>query len=212
MSLAANQSLGSTGSSGLKGEAIVEGGRARGSIAMTEPKSFFDHTIIGEISFDVPLLTRDSVPAKRLTDAKKLENSGKLLIDDKPVILASVVAYEVKVSDGKQTAILFTEKPINLSKLKESLAKDGSDSGLFEFQSQVKVSIDKEDRPVMMNLYSDGASLSSNSSMVGDVVIEDGRARGTVKLGKPSEFFGKTFSFEITFDVDVMLLPAATSE
>jgi len=212
MSLAANKSLGSTGGSGLKGEAVVEDGRARGTFAMTEPKEFFDHTIIGEISFDVPVLTRDSEPAKRLTDAEKLENSGKLLINDKPVRLPSVVAYEVMVSDVKQTAVLFSEKPINMARLKESLAKDGTDDGLFEFQSQVKVTINREDRPSMMNLYADGASLNSNSGMVGEVVVEDGRARGTVKLDKPSEFFGKTFSFEVTFDVDVILLPETTKE
>ena len=112
------------------------------------------------------------------------------------ISLPSVVAYQVKVFDNVRTAIFFTEKPINLEKLKSSLAKDGTDSGVFESQSQVKVEIDKEDRPAMMNLYSDGASLNSNSELIGDVVVEDGRARGTVKLGKPSEFIGKKFSFD----------------
>lgn len=61
----------------------------------------------------------------------------------------------------------------------------------------------------MMNLYHDGASLNSNADLVGEAVVEDGRARGTVKLGKPSEFFGKTFSFDLTFDVNVLPLPAS---
>jgi hypothetical protein len=196
MSLAANKTPGGTGNSGLKGEAIVEDGRARGSFQMTEPKEFFGRTIIGEISFDVAVLTRESQPAKQLENVPKLESSGRLLVDDKVISLPSVVAYQVKVFDNVRTAIFFTEKPINLEKLKSSLAKDGTDSGVFESQSQVKVEIDKEDRPAMMNLYSDGASLNSNSELIGDVVVEDGRARGTVKLGKPSEFIGKKFSFD----------------
>ena len=136
-----------------------------------------------------------------------MENSGKLLVNDKPVKLGSVVAYQVKVFDDVRTAILFTEKPINMEKLKASLKKEGNDSGLFEFQSQVKVEINKDDQPSMMSLWHDNASLNSNSDLVGEVIVEDGRARGTVKLGKPSEFIGKTFGFEITFDVEVLPLP-----
>ncbi len=210
MSLRANDTPGGVGSSDMKGEAIVEDGRARGSFKLAKPGEFFDKTYDGEISFDVPVLTRHSQPAKQLADAPKLENSGKLLVNDKPIKLPHVVAYEVKVFDEKRTAIFFTEKPINLEKLKASLRKDGTDSGLFEVTSQVKVEIDKDDRPAMMHLWCDNASLNSNSDLVGDVVIEEGRARGTVKLNKPSEFFGKLFSFEIKFDVDVLLLPATT--
>ncbi len=220
----------SAGRRNFKGEAIVEDGRVRGSIQTKEPVEFGGRTITAEITFDVPLLTRDSKPGKQLSDAPKpetsepdkpkkgiaklpkLASSGTLLVNDKPIKLASVVAYEVKTFDDKRTAIFFTEKPINMEKLKAALKKDGSDSGLFETQSQVKVEIDKDDRPAMMSLWCDGASLNSNSDLIGDVIVEDGRARGTVKLGKPSEFFGKTFSFEITFDVEVLLLPAATSE
>ncbi len=212
MQLRANNTPGGVGSSDMKGEAIVESGRARGTFKLAMPGEFFKKTYDAEISFDVPVLTRHDQPAKQLAGAAKLENSGKLLVNDKPIKLASVVAYEVKTFDEKRTAIFFTEKPINMDKLKASLKKDGKDSGLFETQSQVKVEIDKDDRPAMMNLWCDGASLNSNSDLIGDVIVEDGRARGTVKLGKPSEFFGKTFSFEITFDVEVLLLPAATAE
>ena len=208
MKYTAPQTIGSASGSKLIGEAIVEEGRARGKFKSKEPSDFFGRTISGDITFDLPVLTRDSKAAKQLANAPKLETSGKLLIDDKPVKLGSVVAFEVKAFDEKRTAIFFTEKPINMAKLKASLAKDGTDDDLFEFQSQVKVVIDKDDRPSMMILWHDGASINSNSNLVGDVIIEDGRARGTIKLSKPSEFIGKTFSFEITFDAEVLLLPA----
>lgn len=208
LSYTAPQTVGSASGSKLIGEAIVEEGRARGKFKSKEPSEFFGRTISGDISFDLPVLTRDSKPAKQLTNAPKLATSGKLLVDDKPIKLANVVAYEVKVFDEKRTAIFFTEKPINMAKLKAALAKEGTDDGLFEAQSQVKVVIDKDDKPSMMSLWHDGASLNSNADLAGDVIIEDGRARGTVKLGKPTEFFGKKFSFEITFDVEVLPLPA----
>ncbi len=212
MSYAGNRSLGSASGSGLIGEAIVEEGRARGSFKAKKESEFFGKTIIGEITFDVPVLTRDSQPTKRLANAKKLESSGKLLVNDKPIKLGSVVAYEVKYADEIRTAIFFTEKPINMAELKAALAKNGTDGSAFEPQSQVKVLIDKNDKLSMMNLWHDNASLNSNSDLIGDVVVEDGRARGTAKLGKASEFFGKTFSFDLTFDVEVLKLPATAKE
>lgn len=209
--LVGQSSLGASGGD-LEGEAIVEEGRARGSFRMKMPKDVFNKQFLAEISFDVPVLTRDSQPAKQLADAKKLENSGKLLVSDKPVKLDNVVAYEVKIFDEIRTAIFFTEKPINMAKLKASLAKDGSDSGLFETQAQVKILIDRDDKPSSMNLWHDNASLNSNADLVGETVVEDGRARGTVKLGKASEFFGKTYSFDLTFDVEVLRLPTTAKE
>ena len=208
MSYAGNGSLGQAYDSGLIGEAIVEEGRARGTFKAKKESEFFGKKIIGEITFDVPVLTRDSEPAKQLANAKKLETSGKLLVNDKPIKLGSVVAYEIKYADEIRTAIFFTEKPINMAKLKAALAKDGTDDSTFEPQSQVKVLIDKNDKLSMMNLWHDNASLNSNADLIGDLVVEDGRARGTAKLGKPTEFFGKTFSFDLTFDVEVLKLPA----
>ncbi len=210
MSYAGNGSLGS--GRDVTGEAIVEAGRARGTFKANKEDEFFGKTIIGEISFDVPVLTRDSQPAKQLADAKNLETSGKLLVSDKPIKLGNVVAYEVKIADEIQTAIFFTEKPINIAKLKASLAKDASDDGLFEPHTQVKILIDRDDKPSSMNLWHDNASMSGNSNLIGDVVVEDGRARGTVKLSKPDEFLGKTYSFDLTFDVEVLKLPSTAKE
>lgn len=203
---------GSISGSKLKSDVLVEDGRARGTVQMKEPGEFFDKSFTGTISFDVSVLTRDSTPAKRLTDAPKLDNAGKLTMGAMTSKLANVVAYEVKSSDGNQTVVFITEKPINLAKLKASLAKDGSDDGLFEFQPQVRLKIDAYDRVTGMSLWIDGTSVSGNADVDGNVVIEDGRARGTAKLAKPGEFFGKNYTFEVTFDTEVMLLPKAKDE
>lgn len=208
MSLRADRKSLGVSSSNLVGEAVVAEGRARGSFKMNKDGEFFDTRYRASLSFDVPVLTKDSKPAKQLTDAPKLETIGKMLADGKTIKLANVVAYETKVFDERRVAIFFTEKPINLAKLKDSLKKNGTDDGLFEVQPQVKVEIDKNDRPAMMRLWVNNVSLNSNADLVGDVIIEDGRARGTVKLGKPAEFFDKEYSFELTFDVDVILLPS----
>lgn len=212
MSYAGNGSLGSAGSSGMTGEAIVEEGRARGTFKAKKESEFFGKKIIGEITFDVPVLTRDSQPAKQLANAKKLDTAGNLVINNKTMKLANFVAYQVKSSSEVETVILFSDKPINMAKLKATLAKDGTDSGYFDFSTQVKVTIDKNDKPSFLNLFADGASINQNTGLVGDVIVEDGRARGTVKLDKVIDFAGKNINFDLTFDVDVLKLPATDKE
>ena len=60
--------MGGDSGNDLEGDAIVENGRTRGTMKL-KPKKFFDKEYSAEITFDVPLLTRDSAPAKRLLDA-----------------------------------------------------------------------------------------------------------------------------------------------
>ena len=39
----------------------------------------------------------------------------------------------------------------------------------------------------------------SGSALSGSVLVEDGRARGTVKLKEPGSFFDKVYTAEISF-------------
>jgi hypothetical protein len=210
--LQADTTPGSGSGDNLSGTALVEDGRARGTVKLKEPGSFFDKVYTAEISFDVPVLARDSTPAKRLVDAPKLANSGTLTIGNKTYRLSSVVAYEMKQFDKLMTTVVLSEKPLNLAKLKAALGKKSADQ-YFEFTAQVKLLIDADDNIGSMQLWADNASISGsgNSDVAGNIVIEDGRARGTVRTTKPGEFFDKRYSFELTFDVDVLGKPTSAS-
>lgn len=191
------------------GELLVEDGRARGTLKLEEPGEFFERSFTWEISFDTNVLTRDSEPAKRELNLPKLANDGQLQIGDATTKLKHVVAYEVNVFDEKRIAVLITEKPVDLKKLKSSLQKDGTDSDFIDFQSQVKLEFDDNDAVKQLNLYSDGFSMSSNSDLESDAVIVNGRIRGTAKLTKPGESFGKKFTFSVSFDTEIIPLPTA---
>ena len=232
INLAVGQFQTDAGDRNFKGDAIVEDGRARGSIQTKDPVEFGGRTITAEITFDVPLLTRDSQPTRQLPDAPKLEpsepdkpkkgiaklpkleSSGALLVNGKPVKLGNVVAYELMVSGKKTTAINFTDKPINLTKLMALLARDGSDMGLFDFDSQAKLEFDQKGELSVILVAHDNDSfpIIGGSNVVSDVIIEDSRARGTVKLGEPKKFSGKSYSLDLTFDVEVLKLPATDKE
>jgi len=210
-----NLQAGSTpggGSGGeLTGTALVEEGRARGTVKLKEPGDFFDKVYTAEISFDVPVLTRDSTPAKRLTNASKLANKGTLTIGKKTYKLSSAVAYQTKQFDDPVTVIVLSEKPLKLAKIKAALGKKSLED-YFEYVPQVKLTIDAEDKVQSLFLWADSTSISGNENLAGDVVIEDGRARGTAQLTKPGEFFDKKYTFALSFDVDVLGQPASPAQ
>lgn len=187
----------------LIGSALVEGGRVRGTVALKEPGSFFEKVYTGEISFDLPVLTRDSKPEKQLANASRLANSGKLVIGNKTYKLANVVGYEMKLFDDPMTAIVLSEKPLNMPKLKAAVGRKAADD-YFEFTPQVKLLIDADDNVTSVSIWADNMSVGSNDSLDSNIVIEDGRARGTSRMTKPDEFMNREYSFEVSFDVQVM--------
>ncbi len=210
--LAKDLPTGSSGS-GLMGEAIVEDGRVRGTFKMTKPNVVVGQKVSGEITFDIPLVTRDSQPTKLLADAKKLVSSGKLQVNKKTIKLDNVVAYEYLSFGMKMTAISFNEKPIDLRKLRAQLAKDGEPS-LSGFGSQVKLEIDDEDQISGISVEHQTTSfpiLDNSSFDLGDVIIEDGRARGTFKL-ENKEIDDTKYSLDLTFDVQVLKPPTRAKE
>jgi len=210
MSLFANKVPGSGSRDEIEGDAIVEEGRAHGTIKLKQ-KSFFDKNYSAEITFDVAVLTRESTAPKRLANATKLANTAKLTIGGKAISLPNVTVYETQQFDNLVTAVLFTERPINLNKLKASLAKSRSDDEFNEFQAQIKLVINANEQLQGMSIWCDGLSISSSGAdnIKTSVVIEDGRARGTVKTTEPGETFGKKYDFEVSFDTAVLALPTA---
>ncbi|MFO1020440.1 MAG: hypothetical protein U0903_07060 [Planctomycetales bacterium] len=210
LNLRADGTPGNGSGSELAGSALVEDGRARGSVKLKEPGSFFKKVYTAEISFDVPVLTRESVPAKRLANAPQLANSGTLTIGDATYNLTNVVAYETKQGDSPRTTIVLSEQPLDMAKLKSVLGKKSAED-YFEFTPQVKLEIDSDDNIASRLLWADNTSLSGsgNSDMASDIVVEDGRARGTAKLTKPGEFFDKKYTFEVSFDVAILGKPAS---
>lgn len=201
---------GGDGGSDLEGDAIVEAGRARGTVKL-KPKKFFDKEYSAEITFDVPVLTRDSSPAKRLENVPKLANAGKLTLGEKTVTLAHVTVYEMQQFDNTVTVVLLTERAINLEKFKASLGKPArNDDDYIEFQPQIKLVFDAREELRGMSLWCDGLSVSiSGSDKVKAVVeIEEGRARGAASTTESGEIFGKKYDFNLSFDTTVIALPA----
>ena len=196
------------GNSGTIGDVLVEDNRARGTLELEEEGEFFERTYTWKISFDTDVLTKGSKPARAAQNPAKLENGGELTLGKGQWKLAHVVAYEARMFDEVVTKVFISQKPINMAKLKASLAKDGTDDGVFETQPQVVLQIDDNDSVKQAAIWADNASISSNADLEGDATVADGRVRGSAKLSEPGDFFGRKYDFHVSFDVEVMPLPA----
>jgi hypothetical protein len=192
---------------GTIGEVLVEDNRARGTLELEEEGEFFERTYTWKISFDTSVLTKESKPAKVAQNLPKLENGGQLMFGDGRWKLAHVVAYEAKQFDEIVTKVLVSEKPINMAKLKASLADDGTDNGIFELQPNINLVIDDNDSLERVSIWVDGASVSSNADLEDDITIANGRVRGTAKMSTPGTVSDKTYDFNVSFDLEVMQLP-----
>ena len=108
------------------------------------------------------------------------------------------------------TAVLLTERPINLPKLKASLGKPArNDDDFIEFQRQIKLLFNSREELKSVFIWSDGLSINTSGAenLKASVVIEDGRARGTAKTTESGETFGKKYDFDVSFDAPVLTLP-----
>ncbi len=128
-----------------------------------------------EISFDVPLLTRDSTPAK--TTCKRHQACQRGHANDRQPDLPTIERGRLssKQFDEPVTAIVVSEKPLNVAKIKAALGKKSIED-YFEFVPQVKLVIDAEDKVKSLSIWAGSTSISGNDTLVEDIVIEDGRA------------------------------------
>jgi len=210
----------------LEGEAIVEGGRARGT-AKLKTQKLSDQTYSAEITFDVPVLTGDSTPPQRLAGAAVLADGGKLVFGTKTVSLKHVTAYENRrfelprrfgalTGDQTVTTVLLTERPIDLAKLKASLADPKqSDSDFNVNQSHVKMVIDAREDVTLLSIRWEGRPGAYGQvagiykELKAPVIIEDGRVRGTAKMTLSQAAHGRQVELDASFDTTVMKLPTA---
>ena len=193
-------------STSVKGEAVVEAGRARGK-AQLEQQSFFEHTYEAEITFDTQLINGTPPDNTGLANAPKLENSGKIILAGTPHSLPHITAYQAQQSDRMVTHVLLTEKRVESDKILAALTKSNEvDLSLVGIQRQIDLTFNENDQLVSVFLYCDGNSInwSGNDKVEADVQSDDNRVRGTTKTTAAEEVFGKTIEIQASFDTTIL--------
>jgi hypothetical protein len=145
-------------------------------------------------------------PPQALATGKSCE--GTLKLGGKTFKLEHVVVYRTKIFDDEGIAVLVSDTPIPVDKLKTALRDGkGSDDSFNLFQPHAKVTFNKEGKVQFSNSYGGNTSLSvSGPSLSGELNLDGGRARGNIRL-EPGDEKGHKGSFDARFDVAMLVTP-----
>jgi hypothetical protein len=144
----------------------------------------------------------------------RTEAKGSLTLGDKNYKFTRAIAYETTRGQKKQTVVVLSEKALDTAKLKQSLARKGTDEDFFPFDAHLKLRFDDKGSLVQSAIYADGANIIGieDDNVKVAATIKDGAAKGTAKMEKPDTFFKKSFQFDVAFDVPVMQAGAVAPE
>jgi hypothetical protein len=144
----------------------------------------------------------------------KNEAKGSLTLGDKTYKFTSALAYEVTRSKAKQTVVVLSEKPLDTAKLKQSLAKKGTDEDFFPFDAHIRLRFDDKGGLVQSAIYAEGANIlgSGDDNLKANVTVKDGVATGRAGMTKPDTFFKKSYQFDVTYSATLLPAPSAVAE
>ncbi|MBM3204130.1 hypothetical protein FJZ55_09540, partial [Candidatus Woesearchaeota archaeon] len=153
---------------------------------------------------------RKEKPKQGIDKMPKLPNEGAVVMDGKTYQLSNVIAYEVFENAQWSTKVIATQRPVNQQSLISRLKLTGTDKNADEStptwpQPYLLIVLEEDDLPWRLELNADKTpGGGTGSALAGSTLVEDGRARGTVKLKEPGSFFDKVYTAEISFDVTVL--------
>ena len=145
-------------------------------------------------------------PAQDKKDKPVKTVTGTLTMGDATYKLESAVAFETTHSNKKRTAVLLSEKPVDLAKLKASLKKNGNDDDYFLTKPNVKLIFDEKGELAQLVIYADGANVNliGSDKVKATATIKDGVVRGKGGMEKPEKFFDMKYTFDVEFNVKLL--------
>lgn len=136
----------------------------------------------------------------------KSKAKGTLTLDGTAYRLTSALAYEQTVFKKKETVVILSEKPIDTTKLVQSLKKNGNDDDFNPFDVYVKLSLDGAGELLQLHVHCGGANIirSGDRNVVTKATIQGATAKGTAGMKKADTFRDKPFEFDVEFEVAVL--------
>lgn len=149
--------------------------------------------------------------SKPAANSKGPSCQGTLQVAGQNYPLKHVVAYETKVFDEVGIAVLLSDRPIAVDKLKAALKADGgSDDHFNVFQPHVKITFSKSGEASFCNAWAANTSISvSGSKLKGELAEKDGRVSGKASMDYGEEEAERKSGFELQFDAPLIVTPIA---
>jgi len=146
----------------------------------------------------------DVTPQPTNENAAKLATGGTMTIGRKTVSLPNVTAYESQQINHVVTVVMFTERPIDPAKLKESLVNWKNDHDLIKIHPHLRLEFNADNK--LESIGFNGGMYCGARSTKATFVIDGGQARGTAKTSQII-IEGIKYDFDVTFDATVAALP-----
>lgn len=145
---------------------------------------------------------RPNKPNRGIDKLEKLPMQASVTIDGQKIPLPEIIAFELLSYGQWRTHIVATTQPVNqtsLLKLLKAHVPHEKWGEQWKLPSPNLVLIlDEDDSLRSVQLLANKVP-GSATEVVGEAVVESGRARGAAKL-KPQKFFKHTYEAEISFD------------
>ncbi|MBI3469280.1 MAG: hypothetical protein HY000_40265 [Planctomycetes bacterium] len=144
-------------------------------------------------------------PAKVAVDVSTNTGSATVIQGRNRHVFKYVAAYQTK-DEPEKTTLVFADRPIPFQRMQTMLAKEDSFSFLDLFETGWPGSL-----KIQVNGYN-SFSFNAGGVGIGDAIedpdgqikVEQGRARGTIKMREPKQFFDEPFHLTATIDAAVL--------
>ncbi len=149
---------------------------------------------------------RMTKPKRGIESLEKLPSTASVTIDGKKTLLTEIFAFELISYGTWRTHIVATAQPVKqdaLLKLLQANVPEEKWGEQWRLPSpNVVLILDEDDSLRSVQLYADKVP-GSSTSVTGEAMVENGRARGKAKLS-PQKFFEHCYEAEISFDTPLL--------
>ena len=138
------------------------------------------------------------------------KGAATLWIGKKEYKLNHLIAYKSKFYEDDPnlfTMVMATEKAVansEIEKLKQSLAKNGTDDDFFLFVPNIKLTFDPDGGLMHFHGWADNKSLNGGSDVEAEITEKAGVVTGKAVMPEAAKFFEETYRFEMNFAVKLL--------
>lgn len=144
--------------------------------------------------------------AKQAVDVSTNAGTATVIQGRDRYVFKHVAAYQNKRGGEETTTLVFSERPIPLQKMQTMLAAedDFSFGDLYEFAMPSSIRIDVG-RYTSFSFSAQAVGIGNSiDDPEGEIKVEQGRARGSIKMREPKQIFDEPFHVSVTIDAAVL--------
>ena len=158
------------------------------------------------------LLSMFAIAGSVHAEVPAIPADGTMFLGGKNYKLTHFAVYDATVDDNELTAVMASERPISLAKVKAALKENEDDNDRILESPHVVVFFNKEGEIQNANLWADGTTSFTSRGLTGELKKDGSRASGKVLMetnGEGAFVQNFAFKFDVPFGLDAGEKPKA---